>query len=296
MDLLEKMATFVRVIEAGSFSAAAKQLAISPAAVSRQIATLETEVKASLITRSTRRMSVTPAGTRYYERCLRVLREVDEAQAIGRGGELDGPLNVNAPVTFGVACVVPQMHSFLKKYPTVRIDLRLEDRLVDLVSEGIDIAIRVGSPPPESTEVIAHPLVSYRRMLVASPQYLRRRGEPKTPEALVKHDALTHPMGDSADSWRLRHEDREARVRLNVVFRSNALFALRELALHGVGIALLPAWFVREPLRQGALRPVLGAWQTELVTATAIHRTEQRGAPRVRTLIDHLRAACAQLA
>lgn len=294
MDLLEKMATYVRVIESGSFSAAAKQQRISPAAVSRQIATLEADVKASLLVRSTRRMSVTPAGRRYYERCLRVLREVEEAQAVGRGSELEGPLNVSAPVTFGVAAVIPQIHGFVKKHPGIRIDLRLEDRRVDLISEGVDVAIRVGSLPPETTDVIAQPLVSYRRVLVASPGYLRRKGEPKTPEGLAKHDALTHPLEDA--SWSVSNAGREARVRLNVVFRSNALFALRELAAQGVGVALLPAWFVTEAVKAGVLRVVLSDWQTERVTGIAIHRTEHRGAPRVRTFIEHLRAGCAALA
>jgi DNA-binding transcriptional LysR family regulator len=130
MDLLEKMSTYVRVIEAGSFSAAAKQVRLSPAAVSRQIAALEAEVRFPLVLRSTRRMEVTPAGRRYYERCLRILREVDDAQSVGRSEVLDGLLQVSAPVSFGLARVVPHMHALMSKHPGVRIDLRLEDRLI----------------------------------------------------------------------------------------------------------------------------------------------------------------------
>ena len=293
MDLLEKMATYVRVIEAGSFSAAAKQVGLSPAAVSRQIAALESELRSPLVLRSTRRMQVTPAGRRYYERCLRILREVDDAQSVGRGDALDGLLQVSAPVSFGLARVVPHMPSLMRKHPGVRIDLRLDDRLIDLALEGMDVAIRVGGMPPESTDVVAHALYAFRRVLVASPQYLKRKGEPKTPEAIAKHDALSYGVGTPFDSWTLSDGSREARLRVNVIFRSNAVHATKAFALEGAGIALLPDWLIAEDVQRRALRVVLPAWKTELINVHALHRTLLRGAPRVRLLIEHLRAAYA---
>ena len=181
MGLLDKMATYVRVIEAGSFSAAAKQLRVSSAAVSRQIATLEAELGAPLLARSTRRMAVTSAGRRYYERCLRILRDVDEAQAIGRGEGLDGLLLVSAPVTFGLARVVPHVHSLLTKHPGLRVDLRLEDRLIDLVLEGVDVAIRVGGELPESTGLVAHRILGLparHRRLAGLPEAQGRAEDP----------------------------------------------------------------------------------------------------------------------
>lgn len=291
MDLLEKMGTYVRVIESGSFSAAAKQLRISAAAVSRQIATLESALRVSLIARSTRRMTVTPVGRRYYEQCLRILREVDDAQAIGRGATLEGLLAVSAPMTFGLACVAPHMHALMLKHAGLRIDLRLEDRVIDLALEGMDVAVRVGGAPSESSDVIARPLGRFARVIVASPEYLRRKGEPKTPEALAKHAALTYPTGVMSELWALANDQREARVRLHVVFRSNALHALRELAISGAGVALLPQWLVDRELDQRTLRQVLPDWRIEAPTVYAIHRTLQRGAPRVRAFIDHLRDA-----
>jgi DNA-binding transcriptional LysR family regulator len=289
MDLLEKMATYVRVVEAGSFSAAAKQLRISPAAVSRQISTLEEELRVSLLRRTTRKMSITPAGRGYYERCLRILREVDDAQALGRTGATEGLLSISAPVTFGLACVVPHLSSFMAPHPGLRVELHLEDRLIELSLEGVDVAIRVGSVP-DSTDVIAHELMSFRRVLVAAPAYLKTHGEPKTPEALAKHDALAYPS-DALDSWILVHQGREARVHSNAVFRSNAPSALRALAIDGTGIALLPAWFVDEDLERRALRLVLPGWETEPVAVRALHRREHRGSARVRALVEHLRAA-----
>ncbi|HEY2735099.1 MAG TPA: LysR family transcriptional regulator [Polyangiales bacterium] len=294
MDLLDKMATYVRVIEAGSFSAAAKQLRISPAAVSRQIASLERELRASLIARSTRRMAVTALGRRYYEQCLRILREVDDAQAIGRGASVEGLLAVSAPMTFGLACVAPHMRALMQKHPSLRVDLILEDRLVDLALEGIDVAIRVGGVLSDSGELIAKPLGSFPRVLVAAPDYVRRKGEPKTPESLAKHAALTFSTGALSEQWVLSNDEREARVRLHAVFRSNALDALRQLALAGAGIALLPEWLVDRDLAQRSLRRVLSDWRIAPPTVYAIHRTAQRGAPRVRAFIDHLFATYAQ--
>jgi DNA-binding transcriptional LysR family regulator len=291
MDLLEKMATYVRVVEAGSLSAAARQLRISPAAVSRQITTLEGDLRVSLLRRTTRRMSVTTSGRRYYERCVRVLREVEDAQAIGRSAATEGLLSVSAPVTFGLACVVPHLSAFMAARPGLRVDLRLEDRLIDLALEGIDVALRVGNVLPDRTDIIAHELISFRRVLVASPSYLKRRGEARTPEALAKHDALSYPFADALDSWNLFGKDREARVRLNVVFRSNAPSALRALAMDGAGIAMLPAWFVEDEVERGALRIVLRGWETGPVAVHALHRREHRGSARVRAFVDHLRSA-----
>jgi DNA-binding transcriptional LysR family regulator len=293
IDLLDKMATYVRVVEAGSFSSAAKQIRISPAAVSRQVAVLEAGLRVTLLARSTRRMAVTPAGRRYYERCLRVLREVDDAQAVGRGEALDGSLHVTVPVTFGLARVVPHMRALMVKHPGLRIDLRLEDRLVDLALEGVDVAIRVGSTPADTTDVVAHRLFSFQRILVGSPTYLRRRGEPKTPEALAKHDALTYPVGNAPDGWTLTDGKREARVRVHDTFRSNALHAVRELAVDGAGIALLPDWLVADDVQRRTLRVVLSSWKTDSVAVHAMYRTAQRGASRIRALVDHLRDAYA---
>ena len=294
MDLLDKMATFVRVIDVGSFSAAAKQLRLSPAAVSRQIATLEGELGISLLRRSTRRMAITPSGRLYYERCLRILRDVDEAQAIGRGDAADGLLQVSASVTFGLARVVPHVRSLMLAHPGLRIDLRLEDRLVDLVVEDVDVAIRVGSPAPDRTDLIAQKLLEFPRVVVAAPEYLKRRGEPRTPEALAKHDGLTNAADPAARaSWSLGGEGREVRGRVNVVFSSNAPHALRELALAGAGLALLPRFLVADDLRRGALRHVLPAWQSESVTANAIFRSKHKEAPRIRMLVEHLRRAYA---
>jgi DNA-binding transcriptional LysR family regulator len=292
MDLLNKMATFVRVVESGSLTAAAKQLRISSGAVSRQIATLESDLQTSLLTRSTRKMAITPPGRRYYERCVRILRDVEDAQKVDRSDGVDGPLKISAPVTFGLACVAPQMSALMKKHPGLLIELQLEDRFVDLMLEGVDVAIRVGSAPPESTDLIAHELMTYRRALFAAPSYLKKHGSPRSPELLANHATLMHPMG-LTDTWTLRRGEEEARVKPRVAFRSNALHALRELAIDGAGIALLPEWFASAEMASQRLRMVLPLWRPLPVIANAIYRKDQRGAPRVKALIEHLRSSLA---
>lgn len=293
VDLLEKMATFARIVEAGSLAAAARQLRVSPAAVSRQLAALEAKLGAPLILRTTRRFAVTELGREYYQRCRGILRAIDDAQALGRThGAAQGLLTVSAPVTYGLARISPHVPALLTKHRGLEIDLRLEDRLVDLVGEGVDVAVRAGVQAPDSDALIAHPLDAYERVLVAAPAYVRRAGEPRGPEALVKHDVLLHLPGEGLPgTWRFRRHGEEVAVRVSASFRSNAPYALREAAVRGAGLALLPAWLVAAEVERGELRVLLPDWHTPVVTVSAIHRAELRGTPRVRVFIEHLRKA-----
>lgn len=296
MDLFEKMATYVRVIEAGSFSAAAKQSKITSGAVSRQIAALEAELGVTLIARSTRSMAATAEGHRYYEQCLRVLREVAAAQSIGESRGVEGTVRVGAPVSFGLAALMPHIATLRAKHPALRVELHLEDRLLDTVLEGLDVLVRAGATVPLTTGVIARRLTAFPFVLVAAPSYLRTHGEPVTPEALVGHDALSCHMAAGPDIWVLSNEQREARVTMTetIVFRCSALQGVRDLALAGHGVALLPDWFVSSDLEQGSLRSVLPGWSTEHIPVNAIYRTTQRETPRVRALVDHIVEALAE--
>jgi DNA-binding transcriptional LysR family regulator len=296
MDLLSKMSTFVRVIEAGSIAAGARQLGLSAPAVSRQISTLEEQVRTPLLVRTTRRMTLTEAGQRYYDRCLRILREVEDAQAIGDPGIVRGTLTVSAPVTLGIACVAPHVPALLAAHPALNVDLRLEDRVVDLVAEAVDVAIRTSPPPPVSHAIIAHALMSYPRVLVGSPTYLRRRGEPKRPEDLSEHDAVSESRnGDGRVTWRLRRSGRERRVQPVVRIRCNARYAVRDAALRHVGLALLPKWLVQDDVKRGRLRIVLPRWESERTQVSALHRVELRGTSRVQIFLEHLRKEWARV-
>src|SRR5258706_10020669 len=189
MDLFGQMQTFVRVVESGGITAAARQLPRSPAAVSRQLSALEAHLGAQLLSRNTRNATLTDAGRNYYARCLRVAREVEEARHAVRGSAaMDGALIVSAPVSLGLARISPHLPALLARHPGLRIDLRLEDRLVDLAGEGVDVAIRSGVDPPDSSSLVARPLFTYRRRLVASPDYLARKGSPASASDLSAHD------------------------------------------------------------------------------------------------------------
>lgn len=288
MDLLTQMSTFVKVVEVGKLSTAARRLRLSLPSVSRQISALEDEVGGPLLLRTTRTLTVTEGGRRYYEHCLRILREVEAAQhSVRAGNAVAGLLTVTAPVTFGLARLSPHLSNLIAAHPGLRVDLRLEDRIADLVSEGVDIAIRGGSQLPDSASLIAHTLISYQRVVVASPRYLRRRPDPKTPAELVHHDALIH-LGASeiADRWHFSKDGVESAVELRGPMRTNAMYALRDSAVAGLGIALLPDWLVAEDVAAGRLKILLRGFSTRPTVVSAVHRTELRTSPRVKAFVD----------
>ena len=289
MDLLTQMATFVRVVEAGSLSAAARCEGLSVAAVSRQLADLEARLGVALTLRTTRTLTVTAAGRTYYERAVRILRDVEDAgDAVGAGREPRGVLTVSAPVTFGTACVWPLLPALTARHPRLRIDLRLEDHPVDLVTEGVDVAIRVGLEAPDSAGLIAHVLGSWERWIVASPAHLAAHGTPATPAELSAHEAILHLPGGP---WRLRRGEAVVAVQPPGRLRTNALVAVRDAVLAGHGLGMLPAWLVASEVASGALRRLLADWSLPPVSTFALHRAELRGAARVRALVEHLRRA-----
>jgi DNA-binding transcriptional LysR family regulator len=290
MDVLARMVTCVRVVEAGSLSAAGKQLDISVAAVSRQMAALERELGTTLVARTTRRMTVTAPGQEFYERCIRILRDVDEAQGAFRAGALQGSLRVSVPVTLGFRSGASLFAPLLAKHPSLRLDLRFEDRLVDLVLEDIDVAVRVGATPPLSAEIVARPLSRWSRIIVASPAYVRRRGDPKTPAALGAHLAVSPVRDAVTETWRLSNGTATANVRMKVRCSCNAGNVLRDLAVQGAGVGLFPEWFIAADLRQRRLRHLLPGWESEPVVIHALYRAAHRNERLVRHLVDHLRA------
>lgn len=293
MDLLTQMATFVRVVDGQSLSAAARALRLSLPAVSRQLSALEAELGTPLIVRSTRRLHVTDAGRRWYEHCIRVLRQVELArEEVREDGSVSGSLVVSVSLTFGQAFVVPRLKQLSARHPRLTIDLRMEDRFVDLVGEGVDLAVRAGTPPPDSTAYIGQSMLSMRRILVAAPRWLRKHGTPREPQGLARVDALIQitPAGVPV-RWLLQRKDRTHTAHVEGTLRVNAPLALRDLAVAGAGVAYLPDWLVREDLENGRLRRVLPAWASPPVEAWAIYRAELRGAPRLHAFLQALTPA-----
>lgn len=300
MDLLAQMATFVSVVEGKSLSAAARAQRLSLPAVSRQLRALELELGTTLLVRSTRRLNVTDAGREWYERSRRVLREVEDArQALRSPGGVTGRLVVSASLSFGATVIVPRLAKLAAEHPRLIVDLRLEDQLVDLVAEGVDIAVRAGSPPPNSTAFVAHPIFSMTRVLVAAPRFLRKHGAPHEPEQLRDKPCLVQvTLAGNAIPWTLSRQDDPApplTIDVEGRLRTNTPSALCSLAVDGAGIAYLPDWLVAPELSTGRLRAVLPRWASPPITAWALQRAEQRGNARHRAFLAALPKSSAEL-
>lgn len=293
MDVLAHMTTFVRVVETGSLTAAARALRVSLPAVSRQLKALEDELATPLVARSTRKLAVTDAGRRYYAECVRVLRQADNARdAVSAGGRARGSLVVSAPVSLGMRFVVPKMAPLVRSHPDLSVELRLEDRIVDLAGDAVDIAVRGNAPIPDSNAVIASPLFAFRRHLVAAPAYVKKRGVPKDVDGLATHDVLAQISSLAiASRWELEHLETHERRTLVVqgVLRSNAPVVLRDLALDAGGIALLPEWLVEDDVAGGRLKRLLPAWASVPFSVWTVHRAELRGSLRVKAFLDAIR-------
>lgn len=289
MDFLGRARTLVRVVEAGSLSSAARSLGLSLAAVSRQISSLEEELGAPLLVRTTRSSTLTDAGTRFYEHASRLVRDADAARASVRpDSAIGGRVVLSTSVTLGVLRVVPATSKLLGSHPALELELRLEERAADVISEGVDIALRAGLVLPDTTRLVAQPVATFQRTLVASPAYLRRNGTPRTVAALASHAAV---LGTSSTArWEMGEDGETRHVTVAPRLRVDTLLGIRAAAVAGLGVALLPDFVVTSELDAGALRALLPAATIAPVMAHALYRIEARGTPRIDAIVAHLRA------
>lgn len=261
MDRLAVMETFVRVVETGSFSAAARHLNIGQPAVSKSIAHLENRLGVRLLARSTRRLKPTEAGWKFCERARRAIEEADEADLAARDTDagLVGRLRVSAGVTFGKLHLVPLLPDFLAAHPNLSIDLILDDRTIDPIKEGIDVGLRFG-PLPDSS-LTARKVATSPRLVVGAPTYFERSGIPATPAELISHAAViyTQDRGGS-DTWSFRQGTSEMSVSISGRLRVSASEGLRAAVIGGMGLAITPQWTFAPELACGAVRMVLGEW------------------------------------
>lgn len=245
---------FARVAAAGSMSAAGRDMGLSPAVVSKRIACLERQLGARLFQRTTRQLALTETGEGLFERVRGILERLDEAESFvsGRHGRAKGTLKVSAPPTFGERHFAPLISDFLARYPELRIELILQDGAVDLIGQGLDLAIRMEEL--ENSSLMVRKLVTSRAVLVASPEFLASRGQPSTIDALAKLPCLTKA---SDATWRLALGPDSHRVVVEGPIRTNSEDVLRTAALDGLGVALLPDWLVSDDLAIGRLKRVL---------------------------------------
>lgn len=258
MDRYQAMATFVRVVETGSFSAAARQLNVGQPAVSKTIAQLENRLQVGLLIRSTHGLAPTEAGQRFYERACVAMREADEAElaARGAGAGLSGCLRVSAATTFARLHVVPHLPRFLGRHPELDLDVVLDDRVIDLVAEGIDVSLRMGDLPDSAA--VARKLATGRRSVLATPGYLARAGEPRTPAELAGHEAVIHSQ--VANAWSFTRAGAVVSVAVHGRVRVSAAEGVRAAVLTDLGIAIASDWMFAGELASGAVRRVLVEW------------------------------------
>lgn len=286
---LESLLAFVTIVEAGSISEAARRLQISKSVASERLVELERSVGSTLLHRSTRKLTLTEHGIAFLERAKRILREVSEATAevSERQGELVGPLRISAPVSFGILHLAPALSAFLTQNPRIELSVDLDDRFVG-AADGFDAIIRHG--PMLDDGWIARRFAPSRRILVASPGYLKTNGTPRTVSELERHRGIIYSNRGASD-WRFRQAGRWSVVRPQTIMRVNNGIMMRTAAVAGLGIALLTTFIVHDVVRSGELRPLAIGAEAESATIFIAYPNDRRVSAKVLALIAHLRAA-----
>jgi DNA-binding transcriptional LysR family regulator len=296
LDCLPDMAVFARVVDAGSFSAAARQLGVTPSAVSRQVARLEDVLRVRLLERTTRKLRLTEAGTAAYSRCQAMVAAAREVLALSDTNTATprGLLRVSMPKAFGRQVVHPLMPAFLRQYPEVDVQLVITDRTVDLFEESIDLAIRITDAPPPG--LAGRPLMRIPHFVCASPAYLAERGQPGHPRELAQHSCLYLGEDERDRHWRFKKGGDELAVRVSGRYVANHSEVRLEGALQSLGIASLPEFTARDSLASGALVRVLDDWDhlTHYAgMAWLLYPPNRFLAAKLRVWIDHLVAGLA---
>lgn len=287
MDKLRSMEIFVAVVDAGSFTAAAQAFDISPVMVGKHIGQLEERLGARLLTRTTRRQSLTEIGRQYVEQCRTILAQIQAAEsgAEAMHGSVRGRLKITAPVSFGSEWLGPAMTDYLARHPDVGLDLALNDRLVDIVEEGYDAAIRIGKL--EDSGLVARALFPYAMVICASPAYLKRRGKPRTPADLVHHECLDFMGWPQSTRWRLRGGANAADIP-PARFRANNGQALRMAALHGFGIVMQAEVLLAQDIAAKRLVPVLKDYVPAARPMHLVYPRDRLATPKLTSFIDFM--------
>ncbi len=290
MDRLSAMNMFVRVVETGSFSAVAKELSSTQPTISKNIAELESWLGAKLLNRSTRSLRLTETGADYYERCVAILQDVEEAEQVV--GQLQtqpkGMVRVSAVVAFGRLHIVPRLEQFYQQYPDIKIDLTLNDRVVDLVEEGIDVAFRMGILP--DSNLIAKRLCASPIVTVASHQYLKHHGIPVHPRDLREHNYIVYSGAGSIRETQFQENGEPFYVKVNGNLTTNNTEALRIALISGLGISRAPRWLVGDAIGSGELVEVLAAFQPAPLDIFAVYSPGRHLPSKVRCFIDFFSA------
>ena len=283
------MAIFYHVVEAASFSGAARKLGIAKSAVSRHVSLLEKNIGARLLNRSTRSLSLTEVGESYFLSCARIVTEAETASR--RVSQLQdeplGTLRVAGPQSLASQLVLgPMVKQFIQRYPALNIELLLDDRVVDMVSEGIDVSIREGWLP--DSNLVARKLVDLPIMLCASPEYIACNGAPESPSELMGHEGIIFTLFPSPSHWTFKHNNHSERIQIKSRLKTNSVIAMRSLLLSGAGIASLPSYQVLEDIKAGRLVHLLPKYDCGSAGIYAVYQDRQYQQARVRLFIDFM--------
>ena len=286
MDRIDAMQAFVAVADLQGFAPAARKLGLSPSGVTRLIAALEQRLGARLLQRTTRSVTLTDIGTRYLERARRILADVEEAEGSAQDERTrpSGRLVVSAPVGFGRLHVSPVMSAYLKRYPEVSAELRLADRMVNLVEDGIDLAVRIGHLADSS--LVARHVGEMRRIVVASSGYLKQRGAPNAPEAVASHETIQFGAMTASPDWRFVEDGREIRVACTPRFTTNSADAAIQYAEQGGGLTRVLAYQAAAAIKAGRLKVVLAKFEPPPLPIHIVYPTSRLLSAKVRTFID----------
>lgn len=289
MDRFENMDTFIRVVEAGSISGAANRLGVAKSAVSRRLKELEEHLGVQLFHRTTRRMNLTETGNAFYQQSVRILEDVLEAElsTSQAHGELQGSLKVALPQTFGNMHMGPAISEFLKQHPNIDFDLDFNDREVDLIQEGFDLAIRIANLPDSS--LIARRLATVNTVMCASPSYLKRMGTPKTPDDLPNHKCLVYSLLRDFEHWHLTDPNgKPVKTKVRPYLKASTGEYLRDAAVDGLGIIFVPTFIVYKEIESSKLKPLLTDYQRPQIEAYAVYPQTRHLSQRVRAFVDFL--------
>lgn len=287
------MKVFAAVVDTGSFAAAAERLDMSRAMTSKYVAHLEERLGTRLLQRTTRKLTLTESGAAYYERCVQILADISQAEeGAARQSEAPrGTLRLTVPVSFGILHMGPMLSDYMKQYPEVKIDLLMVDRRVDLIEEGLDLAVRIGSLPESG--LIAKKLASDRIAICGAPDYFKRHGVPQKPADLAHHNCLTYSYAANGDDWKLTGPDGTYSVKVAGSLRATNGDMVKLAALGGVGVMRQPRFLVGEDLRAGRLVEVLREYQSGELGIYAVYPSRKHLSAKVRSFIDFLAAALA---
>ena len=290
MEKLTALKVFRVVCELGSFSGAARKLRLSNAGVSKNVRELEEELGVRLLERTTRRVRMTEAGEAYLRRASVILDELRalDAETKDQGGTARGRLRVAAPMSLGIAQLAPVVGDFLVEHPELNVELEMNDRYVDLIAEGFDVALRGGHLSDSS--LLARRLCAIDRTLCASPAYLRKHGRPKKPRDLARHRCLIYSLAKSPTRWTFIRQSRRVTVEVGGPLNVNSSLALAGAASAGAGVALLPQIAARDALASGRLEALLPGWNAEPQSLFAVYPRHHQVSLRVRLFVDYLAA------